>query len=155
MSGRVRWLERGRDTGGNVAFSDESRFTLDGPDGLSAYWSDDRRPGRYHSTRRNNGGGVMVWGCFSYNGKSELAFISGNMDSSCYCATLETTYFPFIDAHHPRGAILQQDNAPCHTSHYTKEFFSDMDVRVLQWTSRSPDINPIENVWGLMAQRGL
>lgn len=33
-----------------VVFSDENRFTLDGPDGLSAHWSDTSPPCRYHHT---------------------------------------------------------------------------------------------------------
>lgn len=99
-----------------VVFSDERRFTLDGPDGLSAHWQDTRRPGAWRVNRRNNGGGVMVWGAFSAAGKSELVFIKGNIDSSRYCATLSTTLLPFIEMKHPRGARFQQDNATCHVS---------------------------------------
>ena len=135
-----------------MAFSDKSRFTLDGPDGLPARWTDVQHPGRWYTTRRNQGGCVMVWACFSYRNKSELTFIDGNIDSNRYCTVIETTYLPFIDRKHPRGAILQQDNAPSHTSAQTEQWFSDMELRVMDWTSRSPDVNPIENLWGILAQ---
>lgn len=95
----------------------------------------------------------MVWACFSYEGKSELRFIEGNIDSKCYCSILETNYLPFLDSQHPRGAVLQQDNAPCHVAVYACEFLGDMDLKVLDWPSRSPDVNPIENIWGILAQR--
>lgn len=48
----------------SAIFIDESRFTINGPDGLSSYRRDLRRPGLWHITRRNNGDGVMIWGCF-------------------------------------------------------------------------------------------
>ncbi len=43
--------------------------------------------------------------------------------------------------------IFQQDNAPCHTVSSIKQFFSDNGIECLQWPARSPDLNPIENVW--------
>lgn len=95
----------------------------------------------------------MLWACFSRKGKSPLKFVSGNIDSSHYCAILGTSLLPFVEHHHPHGALFQQDNAPCHTSAMTREWFFDMEVAVLNWPSRSPDLNPIENLWGMLAQK--
>ncbi len=64
---------------------------------------------------RNEGGGVMIWACYFY-GKSDLVSIDGSIDSLRYCAVLGTTYLKYIDEYHLNGAILQYDNAPCHTS---------------------------------------
>lgn len=80
-----------------VVWSNESQFTLDGPDGLTGYWKDKNRPGRWHCTRRHQGGGVMVWGGFSHYGRTELKFINEIVDSSRYCSILDTTLIAFID----------------------------------------------------------
>ncbi|KIH43736.1 hypothetical protein ANCDUO_26252 [Ancylostoma duodenale] len=45
---------------------------------------------------------------------------------------------------------LVQDNAPAHTSGFTKTKLKEWAVDVLQWPAESPDLNPIELVWGNM-----
>ena len=49
-----------------MVFSDEKRFNLDGPDGFSTYWHDLRKEEVVLSRRQNGGGGIMVWGAFSF-----------------------------------------------------------------------------------------
>ncbi|POM72207.1 Transposase [Phytophthora palmivora] len=36
---------------------------------------------------------------------------------------------------------------------FTEEFLEEQDVRVLPWVARSPDLNPIENLWSIMSRR--
>lgn len=45
-----------------------------------------------------------------------------------------------------------QDNAPIHKSASTMDWLDDHDIPILDWPPRSPDMNPIENVWGKMTQ---
>ena len=46
--------------------------------------------------------------------------------------------------------IFQQDNAPAHKASDTMAFFDDNNIKLLPFPPGSPDLNPIENIWGIL-----
>uniref|UniRef100_A0A3B4XWE3 Tc1-like transposase DDE domain-containing protein n=1 Tax=Seriola lalandi dorsalis TaxID=1841481 RepID=A0A3B4XWE3_SERLL len=114
-----------------VLFSDEKKFNLDGPDG----------------------GAIMIWGAFSLNGTMELQVVQGRQTAAGYVEMLQRATFM---TEGPRLCgndwVFQQDNATIHSARLTKNFFQENNITLLDHPVCSPDLNPIENIWGWMAR---
>ena len=42
-------------------------------------------------------------------------------------------------------SIFMQDNAPC--------FLEEKGIAVMKWPPQSPDMNPLENIWKIIAEK--
>lgn len=95
----------------------------------------------------------MVWGAMGYNGTSNLATIDHRMDSKDYQGILQDNLLPSGSKLGGREWIFQQDNASIHVSKSTLGWLDSKNVRRLDHPVKSPDMNPMENLWGYLVRQ--
>ena len=69
------------------------------------------------------------------------------MDAEGYINILRTGLLPFLQEKLPTHHRLMQDNDPKHTSRAARQFMEEEGVNWWKTPPKSPDCNPIENMW--------
>jgi transposase len=93
---------------------------------------------------------VLVWGAISFDLRTTLHCTTEPYDSDSYCNVI---WKHLIHQQNPIRYPLLQDNSMPHTSNHTLDFLSNFNVDLISnYPPRSPELNPIEHVWGWMVK---
>ena len=139
-----------------IIFSDEKKFNFDGPDGFAFYWHDLRKEEKIFFTRQAGGGSVMVWGGFCSEYKCPLFTTSQTINATSYTELLSAYMLPTfrqLQHDHDEDCQFMHDHAPPHTANHTVQWLENKGVSLHPSPKKSPDLNPMENMFGILARR--
>ena len=149
---RLLWCQeqlRVKEDFGNVIFSDECTIQLEHHGRLC--FRKKRQP-RKLKPRPKHPAKLHIWGAISSRGAAPVVMFSGIMDAIRYGQILDASLVPFIAECYPTGHRFQMDNDPKHRSAHIENFFERNNVNWWPTPPESPDLNPIENLWGSLKQ---
>ncbi len=91
----------------------------------------------------------MVQAGINSNGKIELVPIQEHLTGQ---QGIDKVLFPHVTLTCLRTAIgdefiFMHDNTTSHTARISTTFLEEQDIEIMDWQARSPDMNPIENLW--------
>lgn len=102
---------------------------------------------------------VRVWAGVSQAGRTNLHFYTGNLSAKAYIAILKKAKKE-MDSIFPGGHwTFQHDGATAHSAASTNKWLRDNVPDFIRsgphgdWPPNSPDLNWIEGIWGVLADR--
>jgi hypothetical protein len=130
-----------------VFFADEKQYLLDGPQRRQKVLYDKRDPKPYVARKGDGNRSLHIWGVFSLDVVPPLRPISAHYNAAEYTSVLATGFIPYTRTHQP---ILLHDRHSVHRARQTTTWLDALGIQVILIPAKSPDLNPIENLWSIV-----
>ena len=139
-----------------ILWSDEVCFKMHPKNRSITFWTRETDPYDQELITRNEPmGGISAsfWGCFSFYAYGPLVHYEGSIKKENYVEMMEEYLLPELDASDV-SLVFMQDGARPHTCPYSMSFFEANNVQIYPYhPAQSPDLNPIEWIWGYLKQQ--
>ncbi|GFT74336.1 transposable element Tcb2 transposase [Trichonephila clavipes] len=138
-------------------FTDESRFSLNSESQRILIWRE--WGSRNHTSNiiernRYGGRGVLDWGGIMLGSRTDLhIFDAGSVYGTRYCNEILLPYVRLFRGAMGLQFLFMGENAPSHRTVAAEHFLESEDIERMELPARSPDLNPIENVWDFLGRR--
>ena len=99
-------------------------------------------------------GKVGIWGGISGFGTTNAKFCTENTNGESYYDGLQNEVKQFLVAIQAQEKmVLEQGLAPWHISNIVNEKIAKLNLRMLDWAPKRPDLNPVDMLWSILEKK--